>query len=413
MFKEEIAMKTQHTPVWREIKALLQAAIVVYLFTVVVGILNGLDLVEFDRKILVTHVHTGALGWITLAVFGACFWQFSKGEPLKGWTATSPRWLTPLAIASAVASSVAFYTTFGIWRPISGAVMFIAIGGVFAWVILRSRDIRISVPHLALLGAMANLTIGAIVGILLGLQIGGTITSLPEGIFIAHPATMLVGYVVLAGMAIAEWWLVPDPVPASSTRWGIVQVAAPFLGGLSLTIGAVIDSFPLIVMNVPLEILGVLIFLARLRRRLGKVSWLERGSQRLYGLSVLFVAVNVGLLAYLIVTYAEDFERIPPWLIFALDHAMFIGVMTNGIFGMIYDASAGRRAFWPWADDLLFWGMNIGLLGFVVGLIRQSAVIKQIFSPIMGASILAAMITYTIRLRAPRGGEQSAEPSAS
>jgi putative effector of murein hydrolase LrgA (UPF0299 family) len=402
-------MEKQHVPVQREIKALLQAAMVVFLFTVVVGILNGLDLVEFDRKILVTHVHTGALGWITLGVFGACFWQFAQGGPLKNWTATSPRWLTPLAIASVVAYSIAFYATFGIWRPITGAVMFIAIGGVFVWVILRSRDIQITVPHLALLGAMTNLTIGAVVGILLGLQMAGTITSLPTGIFIAHPATMLVGYVVLAGMAIAEWGLVPNPVPATSTRWGIVQVAAPFLGGLSLTIGAVIDSFPLIILNVPLEILGVLIFLARLGRRLGKVSWLERGSQRLYGLSVLFVAVNVGLLAYLIVTYAEDFESIPPWLIFALDHAIFIGVMTNGIFGMIYDAAASRRAFWRWTDDLLFWGMNIGLLGFVVGLIRQSSEIKQIFSPIMGVSILAAIVGYSIRLWAPRGagGEQS------
>lgn len=76
-------MKTQHTPLRRNIKALLQAAIVVYLFTVVVGILNGLDLVEFDRKILVTHVHAGALGWITLGVFGACFWQFAQGGPSR------------------------------------------------------------------------------------------------------------------------------------------------------------------------------------------------------------------------------------------------------------------------------------------------------------------------------------------
>ncbi len=77
-------MEIQQIPVRREIKALLQAAIIVYLFTVVVGILNGLDLVDFDRRILVTHVHTGALGWITLGVFAACFWQFSKREPLKG-----------------------------------------------------------------------------------------------------------------------------------------------------------------------------------------------------------------------------------------------------------------------------------------------------------------------------------------
>ena len=39
-------------------------------------------------------------------------------------------------------------------------------------------------------------------------------------------------------------------------------------------------------------------------------------------------------------------------------------------------------------------------LGFVVGLMLQSAPIKQVFAPIMGASILIAIVTYLLRLRA-------------
>src|SRR5205085_11992533 len=29
-------------------------------------------------------------------------------------------------------------------------------------------------------------------------------------------------------------------------------------------------------------------------------------------------------------------------------HSIFIGVMTNALFGLIREASSGRRSFWPW-----------------------------------------------------------------
>ena len=78
---------------------------------------------------------------------------------------------------------------------------------------------------------------------------------------------------------------------------------------------------------------------------------------------------------------------------------MFIGVLTNGLFGLAHEAAGRRRSFWPWADHVLFWGMNAGLVGFVVGLIMQEAIVKQVFTPIMGASILLGMLTYTVRLQ--------------
>jgi len=33
---------------------------------------------------------------------------------------------------------------------------------------------------------------------------------------------------------------------------------------------------------------------------------------------------------------------------------MFIGVMSNALFGLIQDASGERRSFWPWAKEYLF-----------------------------------------------------------
>jgi predicted membrane protein len=208
-------------------------------------------------------------------------------------------------------------------------------------------------------------------------------------------------------MGIAEWGLTSRDEPRPLNWPGIAQVALPFLGGVSLTVGALIDNFILIIMIAPLQLLGVFIFLGRLRSRIVRARWREGTSNRLFALSGTFLAVNVGIIAYLAINYAEDFTQIPPWLIFALDHSIFMGVMTNGLFALIYEISRARRGFWPWADHVLFWGMNVGLVGFVVGLIRQEAILKQIFTPIMGGSILLGLLTYTIRLSArPGQGER-------
>ena len=56
------------SPYASEVRLLLRSALVLFTFTVVVGILNGTDLMEFDRKALLTHVHAGTLGWITMSV---------------------------------------------------------------------------------------------------------------------------------------------------------------------------------------------------------------------------------------------------------------------------------------------------------------------------------------------------------
>jgi predicted membrane protein len=46
----------------------------------------------------------------------------------------------------------------------------------------------------------------------------------------------------------------------------------------------------------------------------------------------------------------------------------------------------------------VFWGVNIGLVGFVVGLATESVELKRIFSPIMGIAILVGLAVYAARL---------------
>jgi hypothetical protein len=155
---------------------------------------------------------------------------------------------------------------------------------------------------------------------------------------------------------------------------------------------------------------GIIIYIVRFTPRILRINWLARNTNRFFAFSAIFVVVNVVLLTYLIVSTLtgiyQSFEQVPPWLFFALDHAMFIGVMSNALFGSIQIATQERRSFWPWADDILFWGMNFGMVGFVISLLLDARILERIFTPIMGASILLALLTYTLRMLRP------AEPEA-
>ena len=48
-------------------------AMAVFLVTIVIGILNGADAVEFDRNQLLTHVHSGTVGWLSLTIVASTF----------------------------------------------------------------------------------------------------------------------------------------------------------------------------------------------------------------------------------------------------------------------------------------------------------------------------------------------------
>ena len=62
----------------RQVRGLFFVAMAVFLVTIAIGIVNGLDLYTFDRNQLLTHVHSGTLGWITLSLVAASTW-FARG----------------------------------------------------------------------------------------------------------------------------------------------------------------------------------------------------------------------------------------------------------------------------------------------------------------------------------------------
>lgn len=382
----------------RAVVPLLFAAMTIFVFTVTIGILNGTDVVDFGHGTILAHVHSGTLGWITLSIFAATAWIFGADRV--------PRVLRDGSIVAVVAYVVAFWADLVDLRPVAGTLMLAAMVWFAAWTFGVRKGQTLTVPKLSMLLAQVNLVIGGVLGVILGLMLSGVI-DLSEGMQGAHPAMMVVGYLILAGVAIDEQ-LVGGPGTEGLTRGGRWQAWLFFSAGIFLAIGILFEVMPLLGLNLLFEVIGVGIVLTRHRSRLASVGWGEPSPARFGAASIMFLVPALGILGYVIVRYSEDIDQTPVRLLLALDHATFIGILTNAIFGMLFVAAASRREVWAWADQVVFWAINLGVAGFVIGLLADTAEIKRIATPIMGAGILLGLLVVAMRLGA---GMQEAAPA--
>lgn len=378
-----------NSPYTGETRLLLRSALVLFVITVVIGILNGTDLVDFNRKQLLTHVHVGTLGWITMSVIAASYALFSLDDQPSS-RAPYMRGIaifTPIAIAL---YALAFLTTTNALRPIVGTAVMIAIVFAFGWAVARARTRTLSTPHVAILAALATSVLGAVLGVLLGARLAGA-SGLPDRLSGAHPAAMVVGFLVPAGMAFIEWTLDPESLRRRATRAGWLQVGLPFTGGVLIAAGLLLNSMVLATLSLPFEVIGLIILIVRMRGPLSHSALTQVGAARHGALALLFLAVNISLLVYLIGKYFAKNIDPPVHVLLALDHSIFIGVMTNSILGLII---VFRQRAVGIADQLIFWGLNIGISGFVIGLILDMTAMKRTFTPIMGLAILLAVVMY-------------------
>jgi hypothetical protein len=371
-----------------EVRLMWNAAMVMFIYTVVIGILNGVDAVEFERKALMAHLHVGTLGWITMAVFAGSLMLFG----VAGREHQGVRWLARLSIVAAVLYNVAFLTTTGILRPVLGTLMLLVILAFTAWGIARARVTSLSVVHLGMLAGLVTSVLGAVLGVLLGVMLASPDVAISSGVGDAHPATMVVGFLVPVGMALVEWVLRPGSVHEPATRAGQLQILLPFLGGVVLLVGFLVDVDALIALNLPLELVGVGIFVWRIAPMARAVSLTGRGVARFGVPAAVFLLVNIAILVYLIANYIEDFDEAPRRLMLALDHSIFLGVLTAGIIALIAMTSDVERP--AWVDHSVFVGLNVGVAGFVLGLLADATPMLQVFTPVMGAAILLAIGTH-------------------
>ena len=376
---------------------LFKSALGIFLVTIVIGILNGLDVWDPTHEMILTHVHAGTLGWITLSVIGVALLMFGEGAS-DAETASTTRMAQGI-VAAVVLYVIAFATTTGIFRPIAGTLMLVAIVWAFIWVARRWSSTPRTVPVLALFLAMVSLVIGAILGVLLGLfiargEIPGLDTETAANIGGAHPAAMLTGYLLLAGIAIAEWRLKRPPVMAADSKAGAGTAWALFIAGVLFNLAFILDIEQLIQIASMLQVIGVVVFVVRMWSELAPSAWNGAGVGVYAKLATVYLVIGVGLLVYVVQLFTSgqldpETGEGPIGVLIAFDHAMFLGVMTNALFaglalGMAYDAT--QRA--------VVWSVNVGLLGFLIGLVTDVAILKRIFTPIMGLALIAAVFVF-------------------
>lgn len=382
------------------VRNLFRAALVIFVITVVIGILNGTDVWDPPRNTLLTHVHAGTLGWITLAVFGAAIWMFASPDD-KGTSRLANFSIVALALYVLAFWSVDWVDT-SIQRPIAGTLAFLAMVWMLAWVLRRKRMADWDVAELGMSLAVTFLVIGAVLGVLLGLQLADVEIVDPanaDQLYEAHPGAMVAGFVLLAGLALIEWLMPGRRVPTmAESKSGVVEMLLLFIAGLLFVAGALFEVEPLLQAAGGLQLLGAVVLIARFRRELAPDRWSGPVEGLFVRTAVIGLLIAVGMIVYLIsqLSSGTEIDELMPVLL-TFDHINFIMVVTNLIFAMLIMTTQVREA----SNRAIFWGVNAGVVGFAIGLITENAVLKRIFTPILGLALLYAIYSYLTAPDAP------------
>ncbi len=402
-----------------DVKVLFQAALALLALAVLIGAVEGQNRLPPSPEQSAIHGGAGTWGWIVLGVVALALMLFG-GETLSALERRYARLVSGLATASVSCYVLAMVLDNALARVVFAASVLLSVVVLLGWLGMRSAQIRLGLPHVALLLATLALVFAATIGVLLEVQSATSATSaisaisattgtfFPGDTASARPVVFVGGYLLLAGMAVSEWRLQP-----TSAVWpwqGVVQVALAFVAALVLGVGILLNVAGAASLALVFELASGVFLVVRFAPRMRAVRWLERDSERHFALGSIFLVAYVVFFVYLLATLAiranTSYGNIPLSLTTALNHVMFLGAMTNALVGLIIATTRDRKGFWPATEDLLFWGMNLGLLGFVIGLVVSSTTLAQtlqgIFSPILAASLLVGIVVYSIRLQTAR-----------
>lgn len=404
------------------VRQAFQYGLMIFTLTALLGLANATQLFgALDRATLLTHLHSGTLGWITMGVIGIAIWIFARErEDLSA--------AVMLSAFGTAAYVMAFWSNVFILRGVFGLAELAII--VYWWWFVYTRAKadggigRLDIPKLSVMLGLTTLVIGSTLGVIVQVLLA-TGNALPTGTDLvgAHASAQTGGYLVLIAAGFAEWQLVGS---AKRTTLGLAQVYLLFVGGLLLSVSLLLaTALPAALaqalpgLATVLTLAGILIAAARIGRAALGVPWMAPTGRRHIAVAVPFLILAVVLQAILVQQFIAaqgDFSLVSVGLLHALDHAYFVGVMTNAIFGAILVTTSDTgiaisknpvlpRA-WPWADHVIFWGLNVGAAAFIaVLLIVGSGEGKPAFThpvafvaPIMGLSALLGIATYLVRM---------------
>ena len=376
----------------------------IFALTALLGLTNATKIFgDVDRNTLLTHLHSGTLGWITMGVFGIAIALFGG----NGTTIARNVLLSALATAAYV---LAFWSGNFYARAIFGAIELAVIVGWWWWVVQRTTSEgygRVSNPKLSVVLGLTTLVIGSTLGVIVQILYATNNLNEQNSVLIgAHASAQVGGYLILVAAGVAEWILNPG---GGRTRGGEIQSWLLFLAGLTLAIGFLANVQPFLLVSNVLQLAGIVMVAVRLGGRVLGAAWAAPTGARHAAIAIPFMVLGLVLLVTLVqmsIAAQGDFSKIPPGFLNALNHRMFVGLSTNVLFGALLMLLADRPRVWPWADHVIFWGLNVGAASLIavlifVGTSAGSAAFSHpvaFTAPIMGLSALLAIVTYEMRL---------------
>jgi hypothetical protein len=402
-----------HGSLRTDVKVLFQAALALLALAVVLGAIQVQNRQPPSPDQSAIHSGAGTWGWIMLGVVALSLMLFGGGT-LSALEQRYARLMSGLTTASVACYVLALVSGNALVRVVCSAALLLSIVSLLGWLGMRSAQIHLGLPQVALVLASIALVFAATIGMLLEVQSAASASAATIGTFFpgdtasARPVVFVSGYLMLAGMAVSEWRL--QPTSAGWSWQGVAQVALAFLAAVALGIGLLLDIAGAASLALVFDLASGVFLVMRFAPRMRDVRWLERGSERHFALGSIFLVAYMILFVYLLGTLAirakVSYGEIPLSVTGALDHLMFLGAMTNALVGLLTEMTCERRRFWPATEDLLFWGLNLGLLGFVIGLALGSTTLGQtlqgLFSPILAASLLVGIVAYSVRLQTAR-----------
>jgi hypothetical protein len=286
-------------------------------------------------------------------------------------------------------------------------LLFIVVAWFAVWLFKAHSAYSTKSPaRLGFVLAWVSLIIGAVLGVALGLYTSnGSIPGLSNDVAArfaeAHPPAMVIGYLLLAGFAVVEW-LLHDDNP--KRRQSTIIMWLLFAAGVLINIGFIAGKDEELAGPANLLMLvAAVMMLWRSRDQLKPAGWKQAGAGYFPRISLLMLILYMVLLTRLVMWLISgeiDFDAITEsqeGLLLAFDHTMFIGVMTNALFGVLALHLVSPKT--AVANRVLLWGVNIGILGFAAGLLTTTQVLKQVFTPLMGLALLHGITVYFMELR--------------
>ncbi|HSM37938.1 MAG TPA: hypothetical protein VK838_01310 [Candidatus Limnocylindrales bacterium] len=398
----------------RQAAWLFQTAMLVFLVTIGLGMARGLGLIDFaDRNQVLTHLHSGTIGWITLGIMGAVLVLYSRDDQRPG-ADTFLNWSCLVLVVTVPAYLVAWWTGNLPFRAIAGSALLLGIVMYVAWLVREAAAIgysRLTTPQLGAVIGLVTLVVGSTLGVML--QIGfATATSLLPGDAIgAHAETQVSAYLVLVAMSLVYWGLHGNDRTARGT-W---MVWLFFAAGAILAVSFLAGADEGAVAFIPFDLAAIVILLTLVGGRVISPGWGDAAPGRHFAAAVPFALFYIGIFIFIIVGFLvfeiwPTFEDIPANFIPAAEHPLFVGVVTNILFAILLRLNRDKRHIWPWADDVLFWGLNAAVTVFTLALLFDVDALLPFVTPVLGLSILVGIIANSLRLQSSVGADRQPMP---